>query len=163
MDGGGEMTTALEPRTMMRFRQADVDDVPRLVDMLRQFVTSTKYRKFIGESPEALQTFLLGLLANPDAAVFVAHRDEVVIGMIGVLGYVHPMSGERCAGELFWWLDPDDRGAGGWLLRRAEKWATAYGATNLQMIAPSDNPRVAAMYEKLGYEEVERAFHKRLT
>lgn len=157
------MTTALEPRSMMRFRQADAYDVPRLVEMLRQFVTSTKYRKFIGESPEALRIFLEGLLANPDAAIFVAHRDEQVIGMLGILGYVHPMSGERCAGELFWWLDPENRGSGGWLLRRAEKWAVAYGATNIQMIQPVDKPHVGTMYETLGYEAVEVAFHKRLT
>lgn len=147
---------------MMRFRQASTDDVPSLVVMLRQFVTSTKYRKFVGESAEALRTFLLSLLANPDAAIFVAHRDEKVMGMIGVLGYVHPMSGEKCAGELFWWLNPEDRGAGGWLLRRAEKWAMGYGATNIQMIAPSDNPKVAEMYARLGYEAVETAFHRRL-
>ena len=156
------MTIAVAMRAMIRFRKADAFDVPRLVEMLREFVTSTKYRKFVGESAEALETFLQSLLANPDAAVFVAHRDEQVIGMIGVLAYAHPMSGERCAGELFWWLDTNDRGAGGWLLRRAERWARAAGATNLQMIAPSDNPRVAEMYETLGYEEVERAFHKRL-
>ena len=40
------------------------------------------------------------------------------------------------ARELFWWLHPEERGAGGWLLRRAEKWALAYGAASLQMIAP---------------------------
>jgi GNAT superfamily N-acetyltransferase len=156
------MTTELEPRTMIRFRQAEMDDVSALVYMLRLFVTSTKYRKFVGESAEALRTFMLGLLANPDAAIFVAHRDAHVIGMIGVLGYVHPMSGERCAGELFWWLDPDDRGSGGWLLRRAEKWAKAYGATNIQMIQPFDKPHVGKMYETLGYEAVETAFHKKL-
>jgi GNAT superfamily N-acetyltransferase len=154
------MTVATAPQTT--FRQASDADLPQLVFMLRQFVTSTKYRKFVGENAAVLRTFLEGLLMNPHAAIFIAARDEKVIGMLGVLGYAHPMSGERCAGELFWWLDPDERGAGGWLLRRAEKWAIGYGATNIQMIAPADNPRVAVMYQRLGYEAVETAFHRKL-
>jgi GNAT superfamily N-acetyltransferase len=145
------------------YRRAEADDVGALASMLREFVTSTKYRKFVGANREALEDFLFGLLLNPNAAIFVAARGARLIGMIGVLGYVHPMSAETCAGELFWWLDPAQRGAGGWLLRRAESWARAYGAVSLQMIAPSDNPKVGRMYESLGYEEVERAFHKRLT
>ena len=154
------MTVATRPD--IGYRQATEADVSALVWMLREFVTSTKYRKFVGDSPEALRTFLDTIIANPSAAVFVADRDDKVIGMIGVLGYVHPMSGERCAGELFWWLDPSERGAGGWLLRRAEKWAREFGAVSLQMIAPADNPRVGEMYAKLGYEAVETAWHRKL-
>lgn len=154
------MTVAIEMRQSIVFRRADATDVPRLVEMLREFVTSTKYRKFVGDSPEALAAFLAPLIENPLSAIFVAEREERVIGMLGVLGYVHPMSGEKCAGELFWWLDPNHRGAGGWLLRRAEKWARAYGAKSLQMIAPVENATVALMYRRLGYEPVETAFHK---
>lgn len=156
------MTTLVAVRPTIAYRQATVEDVPRLVEMLREFVTSTKYREYVGASPEALTAFLYGLLRNPSAVIFVAERDAVVIGLIGVLGYVHPMSGRTVAGELFWWLNPSERGAGGWLLRRAEKWARNYGAQSLQMIAPSDNPRVGAMYEALGYQAVETAYQVKL-
>ena len=156
------MNATIEARPTMTYRRAVAEDLPSLVEMLRTFVTSTKYRKFVGDSPEALQTFLSPLIDNPSAAIFVAEQGEVV-GMLGVLGYVHPMSGEKCAGELFWWLRPEHRGTGIWLLRRAEKWAQEFGAVSMQMIAPSDRPDVAALYERDGYESVEVAYHKRLT
>jgi GNAT superfamily N-acetyltransferase len=154
--------TTLEARAAIAYRQAVYEDVPALVILLRQFVTSTKYREYVGASAEALQAFLEGILRNPSAVIFVAERDAVVIGLIGVLGYVHPMSGRTVAGELFWWLNPQDRGAGGWLLRRAENWARAYGASSLQMIAPAESPHVGAMYERLGYEAVETAYQVKL-
>ncbi len=155
-------TLATAVRSAITYRQAGDTDVPEIVALLRQFVTSTKYREYIGESAEALMRFLNSLMNRCDAAIFVAERDGVIMGTIGVLGYVHPMSGKVVAGELFWWLNPQDRGAGGWLLRRAEKWAKAYGAQSLQMIAPSDNPRVGAMYEALGYQAVETAYQVKL-
>jgi GNAT superfamily N-acetyltransferase len=153
--------TRKEP-SVIRFRQAGAEDVPELVAMLRQFVTSTRYRKYVGENPEALRGFLLGIIEHPTAAIFVSERAHRVTGMIGVLGCVHPMSGEKCVSELFWWLNPAERGAGAWLLRRAEKWALHYGATSIQMAAPVDKPRVAETYAALGYEPMETSFHKRL-
>lgn len=157
------VTFAIAEQTAISYRKAVSDDVPALVAMLRAFVTSTKYRKFVGDSPDALKTFLSPLIDNQSAAIFVAEQDGAVIGMLGVLGYVHPMSGEKCAGELFWWLNPEHRGAGGWLLRRAESWARAFGAVSIQMIAPSDKPDVERMYRRVGYEPVEIAYHKRLS
>ena len=148
--------------TKIIYREATTDDLPRLTAMLREFVTSTKYRKFVGASDAHLETFLFSLLGQIDRRIFVAEKHDAVIGMIGVLAYVHPMSGELCAGELFWWLDPQHRGAGGWLLRRAENWARDSGAKSLQMIAPSDAPHVGAMYERLGYERVETAYQRTL-
>jgi len=153
------VTTTLAVSPDIVYRQATEDDTSALVWMLREFVTSTKYRKFVGDSPEALNGFLQSLMTNDSAAIFVAERDARVVGMIGVLGYVHPMSGETVAGELFWWLDPEHRGAGGWLLRRAESWARGYGAKSLQMIAPFDKPHIGEMYRRLGYEPVEVAWH----
>jgi len=144
------------------YREAIRDDVPRLVGMLRQFVTSTRYRKFVGADDAHLETFLLSLFDAIDKRIFVAERRGQVIGMLGVLAYVHPMSGELCAGELFWWLDPSHRGSGGFLLRRAEKWARSVGAVSLQMIAPFDAPHVGAMYARLGYEPVEVAYQVKL-
>lgn len=156
------MTTLVALRQAIAYRQALPADAPSLVRMLWQFATSTKYRKYVGANEAALTTFLEGLLKNESAAIFVADRENRIIGMIGVLGYIHPMSGEKCAGELFWWLDPADRGAGGWLLRRAEKWAKAYGAQSLQMIAPAESPHVGEMYTRLGYEAVETAYQVKL-
>lgn len=156
------MTTLTAIRAPIRYRLAHGWDVPAMVVLLRQFATSTKYRDFVGENAEALQTLLMTLVDNPHAAVFVAERDDAIIGLIGVLGYVHPMGGRLQASELFWWLDPKHRGAGGFLLRRAERWAKAYGAQSLQMIAPAESPHVGEMYMRLGYEPVETSYQKRL-
>lgn len=128
--------------------------------MIRAFVTST-YRKFVGDSEEQLTAFLFGLMARGDARVWVAERNGEIFGTLGVLAYIHPMSGEFCAGELFWWLHPEHRGYGGWLLRRAESWAKAIGCVSLQMIQPEGSSHVGAMYERLDYAPVERMYQKR--
>ena len=154
------MSTLAAVRSPFAYRAADYFDIPALVRLLRQFAQTTKYREFIGPDEAHLATLLEGLVANPHAALFVATRDVTIVGVIGVLGYAHPMSGQTVAGELFWWLDPNHRGAGGWLLRRAEKWAKAYGARSLQMIAPAESPHVGLMYERLGYAPVETSYQR---
>lgn len=146
----------------MTYRMAVRDDLDSLVAMFRQFVASTQYRRYVGDSAEAVTGFLGSLIVNPCAAIFVAEDAGVVVGMLGVLAYVQPMSGESVAGELFWWLNPEKRGAGGWLLRRAEKWAKAQGAKKMTMVQPADNPRVGEMYQGFGYQQVEVMHQKEL-
>lgn len=144
------------------FREAVVDDVPQLQAMFLEFVASTQYARYVGQDGARAAAFLEQLIANPDGVILVAVRDELVIGMLGLLVYAHPMSGERVATEAFWWLDPRQRGWGVWLLRRGERWARGRGARRLSLMAPADNDRVMDVYEALGYEAVEITYQRDL-
>lgn len=147
---------------MTAFREATQGDVPRLQAMFAEFVRSTQYARYVGNDPEYSSGLLERLIANDDGAIFVAERNGLVIGMLGLYVFQHPMSGRFVATEAFWWLDPAHRGSGVFLLRRGERWARAKGAHTLSLMAPADKPRVAEIYEAIGYERVEITFQKNL-
>lgn len=133
-------------------------DLPTLVAMARRFLGSV-YAGKLPDNPAQLETFGRGLLTNPASTVWVA-EDETPIGLIAMLLYTHPMSGELTATEVVWWVNPERRGVGVRLFKRAEAWARAQGAVLLQMIAPTE--AVARFYERCGFDRIETTYHRRL-
>lgn len=143
----------------MTIREATTADVDALVAMGERFLGSVYARK-IHANADALRALSVGLLASPDAVIYVAELAGAVVGMMGLMRYTHPMSGELTASEVMWWVDPERRGSGVRLFRVGEAWATQSGVTVIQMIAPS--PEVERFYERVGYEPVERTYQRRL-
>ena len=141
-------------------RRATDADIERLMDMGERFVRETEYRSLVTLKPERLAASIANVLAAPGGAVFVSGSDATLTGMIAMLVYDHPFSGERTAFELVWWVEPEARGDGVRLLRAAEDWAREQGATHMQMVAP--NERVGALYERLGYAPVETSYQRSL-
>lgn len=129
--------------------------------MGERFLTETVYRGRVVVNPSAMARTVALLLAADTGAVFVAERDDAVIGMIGLLYFEHPITGERTVTELFWWMEPEARGYGVRLLKRAERWAAAAGAQKVHMIAPT--PEVGLLYERLGYEALETTYQRALS
>ncbi len=156
LDCDGRMTTAPV------IRESVAEDLPRIVEMFAQFVSSTQYAKYVGNDPTHAAMMMERLISDEDKALFVVDSEDGVVGMLGVMVFTQPFSGERIASELFWWLDPAHRGNGVWLLRRSENWARAKGARRMSMMAPIDKPRVGEIYAAVGYTEVERVFQKDL-
>lgn len=147
-------------------RRATCLDVPAIVSMGAAFLASTTLGAHIATNPEAMETLTHRLLENGeagDSVVFVADRGGHLDGMIGAVAYAHHISGERIAGEVFWWANPEARGTTGIrLLRRAEQWARDKGAKAFQMIAPAGADRVASIYQRLGYGQVETTYQREL-
>jgi GNAT superfamily N-acetyltransferase len=144
----------------MTIRPATSDDLPACVAMGLEFhATVADYARLIDVNAEALTTLGHWLLAH--GVIFVGERDEEVVAMIGVAVVPHPMTGRLFGSEVFWYCTEAHRGCGVRLLRRAEAWAREQGAESMQVVAPDQ--RVAALYERLGYTLVERAFTRRLT
>lgn len=140
-------------------REATPDDVPELVAMGGEFIASV-YAGRLGDDAEARAALMHRLIGTDDMALFVMERDAGVTGMIGMVIYPNPISGERTAGEVFWWVAPDARGSGVELLARAEAWAKAHGARKIQMVAP--NARVARLYERRGYRYLETVLQREI-
>lgn len=146
----------------MTIRQAEPADIPEIVAMGQRFVAGTPYRDHIALDPAQVGRTVQHLLDHPTGAVFVAQgAGGDLVGMIAVHVYDHPFSGDRVAAELFWWVEPAQRGRVGlWLLRQAEQWANAAGAVWLQMVAPT--PEVEQLYARLDFVPVERTFQRRI-
>lgn len=128
--------------------------------MGRRFIESSHYRAIVPDNPDQLRTTAAGLITSESGFVAVDDRDGTLVGMIGILLFPHHLSGERIAGEVFWWVEPERRGGGVRLMKRAEAWAKDHGAVRMQMIAPS--APVGALYARLGYAPVEIAYERAL-
>jgi len=124
-----------------------------------RFIRDTGYCRHIEGDPAAMAKLFDGLI-DGGGAIFVSERAGIVVGMLGLLIFTHPFSGEKVASELFWWVEPDSRGDGLELMRRAENEARARGAQRMQMIAP--NEAVARIYRRKGYEYVESTYQRKL-
>lgn len=125
-----------------------------MVEMGRRFRKESSYGKLIADNPTKMAQ--LGIELIRQDGLLVAERDGAIVGMFGYIVHEHFMSGEKVAGEVFWWTEPEARGDGLKLLKEAESRARAAGAKYIQMIAPTE--RVAKLYEHRKYEFVESAY-----
>jgi len=95
--------------------------------------------------------------------LIVAFNDGQVIGGIG--GSIAPMflnHAHSMAFEMFWWVDEEYRGRLGLrLLNAFEKRVRELGCSYLMMMTLSKND-VSALYERLGFQQYETGYVKRL-
>ena len=142
-------------------REAALEDLPAVVAMGQQFLQSTSYRDLISENPVQMTAMATLLIDSSTGLLLVAEQADELLGMIGMLVMDHPLSGERIASELFWWVDPVHRGSLGMrLLKQAEDWARAQGVVTIMLAAP--DAAVGRIYERLGYRQVELAYARNL-
>jgi len=140
-------------------REATPADTPRLVEMGERFLTQTVYRGRVTVNPEQMAATVT-LMRGEVGKIFVLEIDGAVVGMIGLLIFLHPIAGEVTVSEVFWWVEPEHRGGGIRLLKRAEQWARAAGAVKLMMIAPTAD--IGQLYLRLGYEPLETTYQRTL-
>ena len=153
------MTTAvLAPPVTIR--AATVDDVPAVVRMGLRFRQDTVYRSRVAENQTQMTALAHRLVDDEAGLLLVVDRNGAVVGMIGAMAFPHHISGQPTVGELFFWVEPEHRGCGVRLLKRAEQWARDRGATSMQMIAPT--PDVERLYQRLGYTALEVTYEKPL-
>lgn len=137
-------------------RVGTIADVDAMVAMGQRFLAGTVYRELMAESPERMRTTALMFVTDTDKVALLAVQDRSIVGMLLALLHTHFLSGERMAGEVAWWTEPEARGTGLRLLRAAERWARENGAVRFQMIAPS--PDVERIYQARHYAKVETTY-----
>src|SRR3954466_1780011 len=113
-------------------RLATLEDLPRLVEMGKRFRANSNYKDFIPENSAKMIETATKLIEL--GTVYVSEQDGKLDGMIGFLLFDHPLSGEKTASEIFWWVEPEARGTGLKLLNTMKRAAKASGAVKMQMI-----------------------------
>lgn len=142
-------------------RRALTSDVPELVAMGCRFRAQTEYASLVSENPAQMAITATGLIEGGNGVIWVAEdKGGALTGMMGLVLFKHPMSGELTAGELFWWSELP--GVGLRLFERGKLWAAGHGATKLQMTQPEAEPRLADVYGRLGFQRVEVAWQMSL-
>ena len=146
----------------MIIRRAIITDEPDLVRMGRAFWAETPLSDFSVFSPEYLVNFIRGASIEPSASIWVADDGGKIVG--AVAGMIYPLffSGDLVAQEIFWWVDPEARGAEAskMLFDALIEWATAMGAKALSMIAIENGKAesVGKIYRKKGFIPTEHAY-----
>lgn len=148
----------------MTIREATLDDVDDLVLLGAQFLAGSIYGIQFAENFEQMDTLATFLVTHDDGAILVAEDEEVgLVGMLALLCSPHPWSGERCCGELAFFVDRAARGSTGTrLLSAGRRWAREQGAVKMLMVSPAvpdvEEDRVADLYKACGFEPLERGW-----
>lgn len=147
---------------MERVIHADESHLDALVRMAHRFLSADG--PYVGRFTvdDAKVSALAAQMIGPQHLALLAMQDARPVGMFGMFLFDHPITGEAIAAELCWWMEPEARGgkAAIQMLRMAEAWARARGASAIEMIAPDE--RVASFYSKVGYERTDVHYRKTL-
>lgn len=142
-------------------RQATFDDIEAVVELGRNFIAGSQYSALIQPDGDAMfQT--VRMLVDHHVVLVLEVPDGPIVGILGIATYPHLVTGQCCAVECFWWVEPAFRGRGIAMLRAAEEWARSRGATFIQMVQPHSEERLGRVYEHLGYVVTEHQFQKQL-
>lgn len=138
-------------------RDATHDDIPALLAMGERFARVAGLDQIAEYDPESMAKTFRFLIDNPDGILVIG--DGGAAG--GLVHAAYWNVTHRTGQEMFWWVDPERRGALGRALFEAlEAAARDRGAGSWTMIAldASQPERVAAIYERRGYRPLERSF-----
>lgn len=140
-------------------RMASQDDIPALTRMSERFVKETAYADFIKVDEGTAGAWLTGLIMNETSFIIVSDGDCGIIGAMGCALIPHFLDGKKSAFELFWWVEPEHRGAGGELFRHYNTEIKNRGAVRSFLAAPEGPGKgISAFYERQGYSKFETTF-----
>lgn len=136
-------------------RPMTLDDLPRLIEMGREFYDESEEYKLYSFDEDKLVA--LGHLAmEGEYAICLVHeRDGTVDGMLYGFAYEQFFSEDMSASEMFVFASKDARGAfiGKRLLMAFELWAESLGVKEMRVgvSAGITTERTIGLYKKLGY------------
>lgn len=147
----------------MTIRRATLADADALVVFLVDLTTESTYTGGRVANAAHLSAELDRLLPLETSGFFVAvDAEDDILGLLAWLLYEDLISGETCAAQACWYMDPAHRdGTGRALLAAAEAWADTKGAMRWQMLSP--DAKFDTYYKRRGYVQTERIFERRLT
>ena len=155
----------------MDIRLADLEDVPQILKLGREFFECSGFQKFYSRDDETIVELLEGLITQEPHFVLVADKNVVgsrqVVGFVGIGIFPHPLNKSiLVSDEFFMWVDPQYRSnrVGSDLFRFANKEIERRGVnvaifTALRALS---HDRVCHLYERAGYEPVGTTFIRRV-
>ena len=145
----------------MQIRRSDVEDIPKIVQMLTDFHAESSFSD-VSLCADTLKANLLKTLAVASFCSIVAEDQDGIIGfMLGRHGRYF-FSKESAAWEEFIFVRPAFRGssAGRRLVRHFIEWARGSGASKVHIgvNAGIDSARSGLFFERLGFTKTGEAF-----
>ena len=149
---------------MAIIRAGTEEDLDQLVELSRRFLNASPYSAFTTVNESRVRNMLLGVLEF--GGLFVAVEDERIVGAIAGQILTQWYDSTPVAAELGWWVEPELRGRPSaiGLLRAFERWGAERGAVGVvlsDLLVAGEAP-AGELFERLGYEVVERSHFKKL-
>lgn len=91
-------------------RTANIEDIPRMVELGAMFHGSTAIKDVIPYDPLSMATMIISMIGDPSRVVLVLEKDGLIVGGIG--GFCEPIYFNKSflsAQQLFWFVDPAHR------------------------------------------------------
>jgi GNAT superfamily N-acetyltransferase len=151
----------------LRVRLAEKSDNAGIIKQARAFFAASPMGKRVDFDEAGFAAFLDHVETSETAQVWVVDKDDEIVGIAGALVFpLYFAPSVAIAQELFWWVDPAERGtsAGAQMMFMIEAWAKEMGASQLFMIA-LENERSSTMervYSRRGFSPIERTFTKEI-
>lgn len=144
-------------------REANIDDVDRIVELGMGFYNQSVWRERTDWNSDNVKMLVEGMIESPDFIIYVSVIDGVIVGMIGAAISTIWYCGDSMIQELFWYVDPEYRnGEGHKLLKTLENKAKDDNIKFILMIGLSETPLIDKYYERNGYVPSENMFLKEL-
>jgi RimJ/RimL family protein N-acetyltransferase len=140
---------------VIRIRRAEPGDATALVQLAEavgreeeRWILASEGWRSIGDERRYLKT----VLRHPDAAVFVAEDDGVVVGRLSLSRDPHPASRHVADLGLMVAASHRGKGIGRMLLAEAVKWSRMSEIRKLELHVFPWNERALRLYESFGFE-----------
>jgi GNAT superfamily N-acetyltransferase len=152
-------------------REATAADRFRIIEMTTRFILESQYHHWLsGATPERIGAYVDAVLESGVIFVYelgnynAPEQGVKILGMLALLPFEHPLTGQRVAEEFAWWVDPEHRRglAGPRLLAHMERWCVQNRLHMVKMVAP-DGSSVGDFYNRSGYQALETHWIKVLT
>ena len=146
----------------MKVRPADPKDAALLVALAEAvgsepegwLISDSRWRS-VGDE----RRYVRAVRKHPDAAVFVAEKDQGIVGRLSIARDPHPASRHVADLGLMVAADARRQGVGRALLEAAVAWAREAGVTKLELhVFPHNEPAIR-LYEKFGF--VQEGFRRK--
>ncbi|WP_426229286.1 GNAT family N-acetyltransferase [Pararhizobium sp. DWP3-4] len=102
-------------------------------------------------------------LNDPEMLCLVFEADGQARGILAAQAQAHLFAPAKMAVELIFWIDPNYRGNNARpMLDAYEGWARERGCVYVNLVGLGGDPLTTRLYERRGYQAVERHFMKSL-
>lgn len=140
------------------------EELEELLVILENFYKLMPYKQDLNKVRSTWVNTWYGLISHEVGKIFALKQNNKIIGAIGFIISPSLEDGVSTCTEAFWYVDEKYRGKGLSLLLHLQKYAKAQGAERMMMIHLSNSmpEKLKALYERLGYKEVETIYMKEL-
>lgn len=138
----------------MNVRKATVEDLPRVLDLIKQFVIEGRFNT---SANDYFLSFWSGVLDQESGVIFIHGDFEAVLGAIML---PDPVDGVITACEMFWFSPATNGKAALSVFNAFEKWAAGASRTTVFHFAHMQAERLSKFYTRRGYTMLQAQYMK---